>query len=103
MSDLFDKKCLEMEVEEENDEFGIIVGDDIYSPIDLLEHCGYDCKNVNEKMSWQEFEELYPDLWTYPLTNMIECLRNNDEVMIVKFFDPSTENGFIYRACQASE
>ena len=98
-----ENNCVDMVDEEDEDEFGKVIGDEIYSPLDLLAHCGYDYENVDEDISWEEFEEAYPNLWTYPLSDMTECLRNNDEVMIVRFFDQSKEDGFVYRACQASE
>ena len=91
------EKELELVLEEE---FGKIIGDEIYSPLDLLAHCGYDYENVDEDISLEEFEEAYP---TYPLSDMDECLRNNREAMMVRFFDQSKEDGFIYRVCQAVE
>ena len=85
------------------EEFGNIIGDEIYSPLDLLAHCGYDYEDVDEEISLEEFEEAYPNLWTYPLTDMGECLRNNKEAMIVRFFEPTKEDGFVYRVCQGVE
>ena len=93
-----------MSTQNNNEEkFGKIIGDGIYSPLDLLAHCGYDYENVDEEISLEEFEEAYPNLWTYPLSDMDECLRNNAEAMIVRFFEPTEEDGFVYRVCQAVE
>ena len=97
------EKELELVLEEEEEEFGKIIGDEIYCPLDLLAHCGYDYENVDEDISLEEFEEAYPNLWTYPLSDMDECLRNNHAAIIVRFFDQSKEDGFVYRVCQADE
>ena len=82
---------------------GKIISDEPISPIDLLAEIGEDYEGIDEDISWEEFEEKFPDIWTYPLTDMDECLFNNSKAAIVRFFDQTKEGGSTFRVCQVEE
>ena len=92
-------------LKDEENTLGKIISDEIYSAQDLVaEVYGEDvAEGISEDISWEEFEESFPGTWTYPLSEMDECLRNNEDAVIVRFFDQSKEDGFVYRVADLNE
>lgn len=96
-------------LKDEENALGKIVSDEIYSVHDLIavvypeEEAAKLIGNTYEDISLEEFQEKFPNIWTYPLTEMDECLRNNEEVAIVRFFDPTKEDGFEYVVADLNE
>ena len=91
-----------LEIEKQNNP-GKIVEDRIYSALDLLA-LYYDVEDDSlEDISLKEFEEQFPDIWTYSLMDMDECLRNNNQAVIVRFFDQSKPDGFEYRVAEVPD
>ena len=38
-------------------------------------------------MTWDEFEDMFPDIWTYPLDEIIHLIEEGTYVYICKFDD----------------
>lgn len=85
----------------ENDELGTIIDDNVLTPLDLLALHGIDTEDMDDDITFSEFSEKYPNIWTYCLTDIIEALINNDELVLVRFF-PEDQQESTYRVCEVS-
>ena len=69
--------------------FNPIISKEILTPKELSEKLDlktlYDIKI--DHMTWDEFEDMFPDIWTYPLDEIIHLIEEKIYVYICKFDD----------------
>ena len=79
-----------------DDDIGEIVSDEAVNPLDVLAAHGINTDNLDDDMTFDEFSDNYPDIWTYCLTDLMECLMNCRCVVLVRFMTSDQEND-VYR------
>ena len=69
--------------------FNPILDNEILSPKKLLDKLGLRAKdNIRiDHMTWDEFEDMFPDVWTYPLDEITHLIEEGTYVYICKFDD----------------
>ena len=69
--------------------FNPIIDENILSPKELLDKLDLKVKdNIRiDHMTWDEFEDMFPDVWTYPLDEITHLIEEGTYVYICKFDD----------------
>lgn len=69
--------------------FNPILHKEILSPKELLDKLDLKVEdNIRiDHMSWDEFEDMFPDIWTYPLDEITHLIEEGIYVYICKFDD----------------
>ena len=69
--------------------FNPIIENEILSPKQLLDKLDLKVEdNIRiDHMTWDEFEDMFPDIWTYPLDEIVHLIEERTYVYICKFDD----------------
>lgn len=69
--------------------FNPIIENEILSPKQLLDKLDLKVEdNIKiDHMSWNEFEDMFPNIWTYPLSEIVHVIEEGIYVYICKFDD----------------
>ena len=72
--------------------FNPIISKEILSPRELIDQLGLEVEdNININIiSLNEFEDIFPDIWTYPLDEITHLIEEGIYVYICKFDDGIT-------------